>query len=70
MGGNFCNKVFNNIKRQLRSVFTSTLILHEPMLREPFEQKVKFMLNSTKKEMGQYTFTCNIFKLLNDIFAK
>lgn len=35
MGGSFCSNDFKAIKRQLRSVFTSTFSLDEPTPREP-----------------------------------
>lgn len=35
VGGNFCSNVFKAIKRQLRSVFTSTFTFVEPTPRDP-----------------------------------
>jgi len=40
MGGSFCSNDFKAIKRQLRSVFTSTFSLEEPTPREP-EKKIQ-----------------------------
>lgn len=45
MGGSFCSNDFKAIKRQLRSVFTSTFSLDDPTPREPVMNGVDYNYN-------------------------
>lgn len=44
MGGSFCSNDFKAIKRQLRSVFTSTFSLDDPTPREPAMNQLSIRL--------------------------